>query len=128
MSARLSRNQRIARGHRPRLQCRIQFVHTFIDRAYSSRVRLFPQPAGAMRSYRLAIFDSVTVARPRGSPVPNLAPTPSTDPVLSNWANKPSTTAHRTLLWTHFDRGHDPNHLSPRNVGRTEAESEVGSS
>src|SRR5438093_5444572 len=35
MSARLSWNQQNARGHRPRLQCRIQFVNISIDRPYS---------------------------------------------------------------------------------------------
>src|SRR6266850_2467891 len=42
-------------------------------------------------------FDSVTVARARGSPVPNLATTPSTDAVLLNCASRPRMTAHSII-------------------------------
>src|SRR5256712_1889330 len=42
-------------------------------------------------------FDNVTVARGRGSPVPNLATTPSTDAVLLNCASRPRMTAHSII-------------------------------
>src|SRR5205809_4979271 len=42
-------------------------------------------------------FDSVTVARARGSPVPNLATTPSTDTVLLNCVSRPRMTAHSMI-------------------------------
>src|SRR5437773_1875518 len=42
-------------------------------------------------------FDSVTVARGRGSPVPNLATTSSTDGVVLNCVSRPKMTAHSII-------------------------------